>query len=107
VLLEHPHHSPPVDRERFEAVHIAVELTAVVSMLRAVVFDEHLESPIEEIASADESAIRSEDVAVEFGLGKATSHKEQSQLGLLRGLGARPHPLESMLQRADPTPASV
>jgi hypothetical protein len=84
VFFEHPHHSPPVDRERFEAVHIAMELATVIGMLGAVVFDEHLEASVEKVASTDESAIRPEDVAVEFGLGKAAPHQQQSQLGLLR-----------------------
>lgn len=107
MFLEHAHDTPLVESESFEAVYIAVELATVVSMLRAVVFDEHLELPVEKIASADERSVGSVDIAVEFGLGKATSHQEQSQLGLLRGPGARPHPLESMLQRADPAPASA
>nr|WP_244893216.1 hypothetical protein [Agreia bicolorata] len=74
MLLEHTHDAPVIGREILEAVDVATELAAVIGVLGAVIFDEHLVSTIDKVASPDKTATLAEHVHVKLGFRQATTH---------------------------------
>lgn len=81
------------------ALHVAVVLPRVLTMLLSVVLDEHAVSGVGHVAVRDEAAVRVGDRMLQLRLGETRLHERQPQVGLSPGFRAVPDQSERRIRR--------